>query len=69
MEEKKYHSAFDNLNKLNDMVLDKAHSMLKTGIEEDKASIRKIIQGEKPTHLSDEDWEKHKKLGERLLNL
>jgi hypothetical protein len=63
------HSAFDNLNKLNDMILDKAHSILKKDIEESKALILKNIQSEKPSHLTDEEWENYKKVGERLLNI
>jgi len=72
MQDKKYHSAFDNLNTLNDMVLDKSHSMLKELNNETELSILKTIQGEKPdclSNLSDEEWENHKKLGQRLLNL
>lgn len=69
MEEKKHHTAFDNLNTLNDMVLDKAHSMLKIGIEEDKALILKNIQGEKPPHFTDEQWQYYKSVGEKLLKI
>ena len=72
MQDKNYHTAFDNLNTLNDMVLDKAHSMLKELNNETEMSILKTIQGEKPehlSHLSDEEWDNHKKLGQRLLNL
>ncbi len=69
MEDKKYHTAFDNLNTLNEMILDKAHSMLKTGIDEDKALIIKIIQGEKPSHFTDEQWEYYKSVGEKLLKI
>jgi len=72
MNQSKYHNAFDNLNTLNDVILDKAHSMLKDLNNETEMSILKTIQGEKPdhlNHLSDEEWETHKKLGQRLLNL
>jgi hypothetical protein len=70
--DEKYHTAFDNLNALNDMILDKAHSMLKDLNHETELSILKTIQGDKPehlSHLSDEEWENHKKLGQRILNL
>ena len=70
MKDKKYHTAFDNLNTLNDIVLDKAHSMLKDLNNETELSILKTIQGNKPehlNHLSDEEWEKHKKFGQMLL--
>jgi len=72
VKDKKYYTAFDNLNKLNDMVLDKAQSILKDLNNETEFSILKTIQGNKPehlSHLSDEEWEKHKKLGQRLLKL
>ena len=69
--DKEYHTAFDNLNTLNDIILDKAHSMLKDLNHETKLSILKTIQGEKPDHLSnlsDEEWDSHKELGKRLIN-
>lgn len=66
---KNYHSAFDNLNKLNDIILGKASKMLQSGIEEDKALIQKTINGEKPSHLTDQEWEDYKKTGEKLLNI
>lgn len=69
MKDEKYHTAFDNLNTLNDMVLDKAHSMLRAGIEEDKALILKNIKGEKPSHFTDEQWEYYKSVGEKLLKI
>ena len=70
--DEKYHTAFDNLNTLNEMVLNKAHSMLKDLNNETELAILKTIQGDKPehlSHLSDEEWENNKKLGQRILNL
>jgi len=72
MEYKKYHSAFDNLNTLNGVILDNAHSMLKVLNIESEMSIMKTIQNGKPehlNHLTDDEWENHKRLGQRLLNL
>ena len=50
--DKKYHTAFDNLNTLNDIILDKAHTMLKDLNHKTELSILKTIKGEKPDHLS-----------------
>ena len=57
------------INELNDRILYKAHSILKTGIEEDKALILKNIHGEKPPHFTDEQWEYYKSVGEKLLKI
>ena len=65
----KFVTAFDNLNTLNDMVLERAHKLLKDDIEDDKRRLQDIMNGEKPNHLTDEQWEKHKSVGQRLMNL
>ena len=65
----KYVTAFDNLNTLNDMVLGRAHKLLKDDTEDDKRKIQDIINGEKPTHFTDEEWKNYKSLGQRLMNL
>jgi hypothetical protein len=57
------------LDKMNDEVLNKAHSLLKKSIEEDKSLIQKTINGEKPAHLTVEQWENYKSIGERLLKI
>ena len=69
MEQKENANLFAGINKPNDMVLDKAHKMLKDGIEEDKVLIMKNIQGEKPSHFTDEQWEYYKSVGEKLLKI
>ena len=66
---KPFANAFSNLIKLDEMVLDKAHSILRSGIEEDKNLIRLNMKKEKPDHLTDEQWEDWKKIGEKLLNI
>jgi len=65
----KFVTVFDNFNTLNDMVVDKAHRLLKDDIEDSKRRIKNIMNGEKPNHFTQEEWEKHKSLGQRLMNL
>jgi len=66
---KPFSNAFNNLIKLDEMVLNKAHQMLKSDIEDDKNLIRQNLKKEKPDHLTNEQWENYKKVGERLLNI
>lgn len=60
---------FAGINKLNEMVLDKAHRMLKDSIAEDKIRVQGLCRGEKPDHFTEEQWEYFKSVGEKLLKV
>ncbi len=62
--EKSSEAITKNVNELKNM-----HDLLKIGIEEDKALIRKNMLSEKPSHFTDEQWAYYKSVGERLLKL
>jgi hypothetical protein len=69
MEQKKESNLFAGINLLNEMVLDKAHQMLKTSLEDDKHRLQEIINRGKPEHFTDEQWEMSLKTGEKILKM
>ena len=69
MDNKKESNLFAGINLLNDMVLNKAHQMLKASIEDDKHRIQEIISRGKPAHFTDEQWEMSLKTGEKILKM